>query len=58
MMDWLAEKLFDGPVLMLIVTILYIGTAVIYFRRGDLAHTLMFVGYIIANMGFVWHLSR
>jgi len=56
MMGWLADKLFDGPVLMVIVTLLYIGTAVIYFRRGDLAHTLMFVGYIVANLGFIWHL--
>lgn len=40
---------------LLLATILYVGTAVGFGWRTDWPMALVYVGYVIANVGFIWY---
>jgi hypothetical protein len=44
--------------LVVIVTILYLGTAVACMYEGKPWFFLVFFGYSIANVGFIWSLYK
>lgn len=42
-----------STVLVILVTLAYVGTAVDLGRRGDIGHCIMFAGYAVANLGLL-----
>lgn len=48
----------SGAVLLWIVTVLYAGQIVVALCKGLPAHAVIVGGYVIANPGLIWSLSR
>ena len=46
-----------NTILLWIVTILYSGQAVISLYNGQLAHSIIVGGYVIANCGLIWSMN-
>lgn len=46
-----------SAVLVVLVTLAYVGTAIDLGRKGDIGHCIMFAGYAIANLGLLMALS-
>lgn len=46
-----------SAVLVILVTLAYVGTAIDLGRKGDIGHCIMFAGYAIANLGLLMALS-
>lgn len=42
-----------GNLLLVIVTIIYLGVAVDYSTKGHIGMTISFIAYAIANIGFI-----
>lgn len=42
-----------STLLVILVTLAYIGTAIDLGRKGDIGHCIMFAGYAIANLGLL-----
>ena len=49
MIDWLIHS----PAPLAIASVLYLMQAYGYASRGDFGHTVAFVAYCIANVGFI-----
>lgn len=47
----------NGPLLIL-VTVIYFGVAIEFYRKGDVAMAWVFLGYTIANGGFIYQAMR
>jgi uncharacterized MnhB-related membrane protein len=37
-----------------VVTVLYVGQAIVSIWYGQYAHTIIFTGYAAANIGLIW----
>lgn len=46
-----------SAVLVILVTLAYVGTAIDLGRKGDIGHCIMFAGYAIANLGLLMALD-
>lgn len=44
--------------LLILVSFVYLGVAYGYYQRAEPGHALAFIGYALANLGFVWELWR
>lgn len=44
-------------VLVILVTLAYVGTAIDLGRKGDIGHCIMFAGYAVANLGLLMALD-
>lgn len=47
-----------GAGLIIGVTVAYLGVAINFYLKGDNAMCLVFVGYFIANLGFIYAALR
>lgn len=45
-------------VLLLVVALIYAGTAGAYWFTGRPGMFMVFVGYVISNIGFIWDAAR
>ena len=46
-----------SAVLVILVTLAYVGTAIDLGRKGDIGHCIMFAGYAFSNLGLLMALS-
>ena len=50
-MSW---RLFETPIPLAVVTVLYLLQAIAFYRTARPAMCLIFVAYAVANAGFIW----
>jgi hypothetical protein len=46
-----------STLLIILVTLAYIGTAIDLGRKGDMGHCVMFIGYAVGNLGMLLALN-
>lgn len=47
-----------GVSLLVLISVCYLGVAVNYWRRGQVGLAIAFVGYVVANAGFILDMKR
>lgn len=55
-MSWITRN-WD-TVSVAVCLVMYATTALLRFRKGDMAMALTFAAYALANVGFIWHFLR